>query len=135
MRGRKPDVLSEGDITDPAAPPPDWLSEDGQAEWRRVFPLLVERRAISTSDLGSLENYCDAQGTVREMARKLASEGRVVTTAKGEPRKHPAVQIQAEAVNRARLLAAELGLTPVSRSRPSSGGGDGCPGQGGLFQL
>lgn len=135
MRGRKPDVIAEGDITDPDLPPPEWLSEDAAAEWRRVFPLLVGRRRISESDLGSLENYCDAQGVVREMARRLSADGRILENGKGEFKKHPAVQIQAEAVNRARQLAAELGLTPVSRSRPSAGGSDGPPGQMNMFIL
>ena len=34
-------------------------------------------------------------------------------------RKHPAVAIENDASTQARLLAAELGLTPVSRSRPA----------------
>jgi P27 family predicted phage terminase small subunit len=34
-------------------------------------------------------------------------------------KRNPAVGIQSDAMTRARLLAAELGLTPVSRSRPA----------------
>jgi phage terminase small subunit len=39
--------------------------------------------------------------------------------------KNPAVSIQADAMTRARLMAAELGCTPVSRSRPSVEDNDG----------
>ncbi len=35
-------------------------------------------------------------------------------------KRNPAVGIQSDAMTRARLLAAELGLTPVSRSRPAN---------------
>ncbi len=45
-------------------------------------------------------------------------EGHVIDTMNGLKR-HPAVGIQSDAMTRARLLAAELGLTPVSRSRPT----------------
>jgi P27 family predicted phage terminase small subunit len=59
------------------------------------------------------------------MQRIVAREGSVIKTDRG-PRAHPAVRIQSDAMTRARLLAAELGLTPVSRSRPSirDDGGD-----------
>jgi P27 family predicted phage terminase small subunit len=97
--------------------PPDWLSMEAKAEWRRVMPMLEKRRILTDADRGSLENYCCAIGTVREMERTLQAEGHVYTV-KGIPKKHPAVAIRSDALTQARLLAAELGLTPVSRSRP-----------------
>jgi P27 family predicted phage terminase small subunit len=63
------------------------------------------------------------------MERILQDEGHVLTIYRdgkdgGAPicmgtKKNPAVAVQADAMNRARQLAAELGLTPVSRSRPT----------------
>jgi P27 family predicted phage terminase small subunit len=98
--------------------PPAWLSKHAKAEWRRVMPDLTKRRILTAADLGSLENYCLAIGHVRDMERKITKEGHVIETPRG-PRAHPAVRIQSDAMTRARLLAAELGLTPVSRSRPA----------------
>lgn len=80
------------------------------------MPVLAERRILTDADLGSLENYCTAAGQVREMQKIIAAEGSVVQTERGL-RAHPAVRIQSDAMTRARLLAAELGLTPVSRHR------------------
>jgi len=97
---------------------PGWLSKDAKAEWRRVMPILVSRKILTTADLGSLENYCTATGQVREMERRLQVDGHVVEE-EGKLKRHPAVGIQSDAMTRARLLAAELGLTPVSRSRPT----------------
>lgn len=97
---------------------PAWLSRDAKAEWRRVMPIITARRILTDADLGSLENYCVATGQVREMQRVIGQQGHVIETDRG-PRAHPAVRIQADAMTRARLLAAELGLTPVSRSRPA----------------
>ena len=118
MKGTKPQLATDPDAVTAAPNPPAWLSKDAKAEWRRVMPLLIERRILTQADMGSVENYCIAIGQVREMQRTITTEGHVIQTARGL-RAHPAVKIQADAMTRARLLAAELGLTPVSRSRPS----------------
>lgn len=83
------------------------------------MPLLIERRTLTDADMGSLENYCVAIGQVRECERLIRKCGYVIETQRG-PRAHPAVKIQSDAMTRARLLACELGLTPVSRSRPAA---------------
>jgi P27 family predicted phage terminase small subunit len=80
------------------------------------MPTLTTRRILTDADLGGFENYCVAIGQVREMQRIITTAGHVVETDRG-PRAHPAVKIQSDAMTRARLLASELGLTPVSRSR------------------
>jgi P27 family predicted phage terminase small subunit len=118
MRGVKPRLVVDNSAVSKAPPAPSWLSAEAKREWKRVVPILVDRRILTTADLGSLENYCVAIGTVREMERQLQRDGHVVETEKGMKR-HPAVGIQSDAMTRARLLAAELGLTPTSRSRPS----------------
>ncbi|WP_299648566.1 phage terminase small subunit P27 family [uncultured Jannaschia sp.] len=117
MRGVKPIMREEAEPLG-ILPPPAWLSADAAAEWNRVMPILEERRILTDADLGSLENYAIAIGTVREMERRLQEDGHVLDTENGLKR-HPAVGIQSDAMTRARLLASELGLTPVSRSRPS----------------
>lgn len=127
MRGPKPQLVVDNDAVKKSPPAPAWLSKDAKAEWRRVMPILVERRILTTADLGSLENYCTAIGQVREMERHLQAHGHVFEAFKDRDgelislgmKRNPAVGIQSDAMTRARLLAAELGLTPVSRSRPS----------------
>lgn len=118
MRGTKPHLLPDPEPLG-YQPAPSWLSEDARAEWDRVVPILAERRILTDADLGSLENYCIAIGTVREMEAHIQAHGHVVTDIEGRMKRNPAVGIQAEAMTRARLLAAELGCTPVSRSRPA----------------
>jgi len=126
MRGRKPELATDRNALDTIIGAPGWLSKHAKAEWRRVMPDLTKRRILTSADLGSLESYCIATGQVRDMERLISKESHVVDTDRG-PRAHPAVRIQSDAMTRARLLAAELGLTPVSRSRPSirdDGGAD-----------
>jgi len=118
MRGAKPHMKEDAESIRDALPAPDWLSADAIAEWNRVIQILVDRRILTHADLASLENFCVAIGTVREMERTIQAEGYTYVSDTGIKR-HPAVAIQAEAMTRARLLAAELGLTPVSRSRPT----------------
>lgn len=118
MRGTKPVLVVDNGAIKRDQPAPKWMSADAKKEWKRVFPILIRRRILTVADLGSLENYCVAVGQVREMERVLQTEG---YTYQGEtgPKRHPATAIQSDAMTRARLLAAELGLTPVSRSRPA----------------
>lgn len=128
MRGTKPHLVIDNGAVRTAPRPPSWLSKDAAAEWRRVVPILVERRILTTADLGGLENYVVAIGHIREAERHIQLHGLVFEafkeTAEGTivplgMKRNPSIGIVAEATTRARLLAAELGLTPVSRSRPS----------------
>lgn len=132
MRGTKPQLRIDPEaIADLAAP--DWLTADARGEWERVMPVLADRKILTTADLGSLENYCVAIGQVREMQRHIDQHGAIFEAFKeGRDgtmlclglRRNPAVGIQSDAMTRAQRLAAELGLTPVSRSRPAVRGDD-----------
>ena len=117
MKGTKPTLRRDAaPIGERAAP--GWISDHAAAEWDRVMPILAERRILTEADLGSLENYCVAIGQVREMEAHLQTFGHLIDV-DGAWKRNPAVGIQSDAMTRARLLAAELGLTPVSRSRPA----------------
>lgn len=108
MKGRKPASIVAGTVSEvPRAPA--WLSKDAKAEWRRILPDLIARRVVSDGDMGSVENYVVAIGRVRELERLLQAGDFDVRL----------FRAQNQAVQTCRQLAAELGLTPVSRSRPS----------------
>lgn len=133
MRGVKPHIKIERDAIEDR-PAPDWLSADAKEEWRETLPLLAQRRIMTEADLGTFANFCIAMGTVREMEREIQKLGYVQKVYKVDKdgnallistRKNPAVSIQSDAMTRARLLAAELGCTPVSRSRPTIEDNDG----------
>lgn len=111
MRGTKPTLVVDNAPMKAAPVAPAWLSAEAKKEWRRVMPILTERRILTDGDLGSLENYCLAQARVRDAEKMLGKE------------KNPdawlrLLRAQDKAMATARQLAAELGLTPVSRSRP-----------------
>lgn len=120
MRGRRPTTIRPGTSPVERVPPaPAWLPKDGKAEWKRVAPILVtERRTLTVADLPTLGAYCAAVAQVQEASRILEREGLTFATEQG-PRKHPAVSIRNDAMTQMRQLGGELGLTPVSRSRPA----------------
>lgn len=117
MRGRKPAAIVMGSSPVTVVPkPPTYLSKDAKAEWRQVAPILVlERKTLTMADLATLESYCASTGVVRQAQRILNVEGLVTAAGK----RHPAFSIMNAAQTTQRLCAAELGLTPVSRSRPA----------------
>lgn len=108
MKGRKPQLAADANALDASTKPPPWLSKHAKAEWRRVMPELAKRRILTTADLGCLESYCIAIGRIRELELLLRSGI--------DPK---LCRMQDKAMVTARQLAAELGLTPVSRSRPA----------------
>lgn len=120
MRGRKPATIAPGSSPVMKAPsPPAWLPKAGKAEWKRVCPVLVdERRTLTTADLPTLAAYCAAVAQVQEATTILEAEGFTYRGPQG-PKKHPAVSIRHDAMTQMRQLGSELGLTPVSRSRPA----------------
>lgn len=110
MKGRKPELVIDNGAVDRVPAAPGWLSRDAKAEWRRIMPALVQRRILTSADLGSVENYCVAVGRIREIESAIQAAGEI----------DPALfRMQDKATATARQLAAELGLTPVSRSRPA----------------
>ncbi|MGY4351550.1 P27 family predicted phage terminase small subunit [Bradyrhizobium sp. GM7.3] len=108
MKGRKPELMADANALDAATKPPSWLSKHAKAEWRRVMPELARRRILTIADLGSLESYCVAMGRVRQLEGLLRTEIDLKL-----------LRAQDKSMVTARQLAAELGLTPVSRSRPA----------------
>ncbi|WP_256807148.1 P27 family phage terminase small subunit [Bradyrhizobium sp. Bra64] len=108
MKGRKPPLAADAAALDASTKAPAWLSKHAKAEWRRVMPELAKRRILTIADLGSLESYCLAMGRVRQLEALLSAEVDLKL-----------IRAQDKSMVTARQLAAELGLTPVSRSRPA----------------
>ena len=119
MRGTKPHLVIDNGAIRKTERAPSFLSKEAKMEWRRIMPTLVKRRILTVADLGSVENYCIATGRVRQVERQIQA-----TIGDIDP---AMVRMQDKAIQTARQLAAELGLTPVSRSRPTvrEGGDDG----------
>lgn len=112
MKGTKPQLRSDNVGISHNIAAPDWMAEDARKEWDRVMPVLAERRILTDADLGGLENYCICVGRVRQMEAAIQIESEAEMMLK-------LARLQDKSMASARQLAAELGLTPVSRSRPA----------------
>lgn len=118
MRGRKGHLaLVTGDATPARCPgPPPHLSDQARTEWRRVAGDLHRRRLLGRDMLATLESYCLAVGMVRACQERLTNEGDFIETEQGL-KAHPATRLMLAAMREARLLAAELALTPHRRGK------------------
>lgn len=113
LRGVKPPISRDDNALTKAPAAPKTLSEYARAEWKRIWPGLIERGIIIRSDLGGVEDYCRARGLVREIEDTLRASGAIDVKL---------CRLQDKAMQTARQLAAEYGLSPVSRSRVGSAG-------------
>lgn len=140
-RGRKPtaDIIkfSRGtlrkDRINRAAPKPrveipdapDFLNEDALAEWTRISETLFKLGVITALDRAILAAYCvsfgDWIGALRTMNRFAKQDehtgGRLIRTQGGNTIQNPLIGIANKARADMARYAAELGITPASRSR------------------
>lgn len=115
MKGRKPklSVIEGGADIGRCPSSPAWLPDHAKREWRRVAPILHERGLLSDDTMAVLESYCIAVSTVRENQEVIGRDRDLF----GQPTKTAATatKLMFAAMREARLLAAELGLTPYRR--------------------
>jgi P27 family predicted phage terminase small subunit len=119
-RGRKAEVRAVDGALSKAPSAPSWLPQHGKAEWRRVGPQLVADRKIAAHELGTVEAYCLAVARTREAEIALQTHGLTFDSDSG-PKRRPETTILKENIEAARRLAAELGLTPASRTKNKGG--------------
>ncbi|MCM5691429.1 phage terminase small subunit P27 family [Sinorhizobium meliloti] len=116
-RGRKADPKPADNAIRKVPKSPAYFSAAAKAEWRRIMPTLVERRVLSPADLHAAERFCDAAGDIAAAREAIAKDGAYINDRHGEMKRHPAYATLREATAESRRWAAELGLTPASRSR------------------
>ena len=109
MRGVKPPITPDQEALARTPPVPSYLSDYAKAEWRRIMPQLIARRIITKADLGGIEEYCLMRGVVRQIETERKQAGGIIDA--------KLFGVQNRAAQTARQLAAEYGLSPVSRAR------------------
>lgn len=132
-RGRKPKPSTlrraEGNpgkrgfnVDEPEVPPgcpdcPPHLGEAARAEWFRLAATLHEIGILTTIDRAAFAAYCQAWGRWVEAEDKLAQLAPMVRTPSGYVQQNPWIGVANKQVDLMTRLAAELGLTPASRTR------------------
>lgn len=114
LRGVKPPLIPDRAPLTKAPAAPNWMTKEAKAEWKRIMPRLIEDRIITKADLTGVENYCVATGRIREIEAQFRLSGLDKVL----------FGMQNRAMQTARQLAAEYGLSPVSRARVGSASND-----------
>lgn len=114
LRGIKPALSPDRDPLTKAPTAPKWMTADARGEWKRIMPRLIADRIITKADLTGVENYCIAIGHVRAIERIFGADGLDKAL----------FGMQNRAMQTARQLAAEYGLSPVSRTRVGGAGNE-----------
>lgn len=110
LRGIKPALSPDREPLTKAPAAPKWMTKEAQAEWKRVMPRLIADRIVTKADLHGIEDYCVASGRVREIENLF----------RVQPLDKVLFGMQNRAMQTARQLAAEYGLSPMSRTRIAS---------------
>ena len=116
--GRRP--LPEDEPTPPLGPipAPDYLEGPAKEAWDYLAPMMVSSGIVARVDRDALVRYCESWGRVRDLTKEVDDSPAVIqtkTTVKVNPI-HQALRAEVALNNQ---LAAELGITPSSRSRVS----------------
>lgn len=110
---------------------PAHLSPAAKAEWRRVAGQLPAG-LVGQLDRAALAAYCQHYGRWVAAEKQLASEGDLVVSPNGHLVQSPWLAIAAKSAERMLKVAAELGLTPVARTRLAVPDGEDAGGDGSI---
>ncbi len=97
--------------------PPPHLGPLAVQEWHRLAGPLVACGVLTVADTASFAAYCASYARWAEAEEKLRELGQIVKSANGFPIQNPHLVVANAALKQMHVYAAELGLTPSSRSR------------------
>lgn len=136
-KGKRPLPKNEAKVAPALPTPPDFLCDEGRAEWDRVAGQLFKVGLLTDLDRAALACYCTAyaryvkaeQALERMAAEDPVGGGLTITTAHGNVIQNPMVGIARRAKADALRAAAAFGMTPASRAGvearpPDSDGAD-----------
>ena len=105
-------------IVQPAVPdPPDWLSAEAQEKYAEVATALGNVGIVTHIDADILTLYSATWVEWKRATQASLDRGLTVVSGKGEERTAPHVLVAGKSLMQLRALAAELGMSPSSRSR------------------
>ncbi|MER7967775.1 phage terminase small subunit P27 family [Streptomyces sp. NPDC096080] len=99
---------------------PEWLTQEGRAEWDRVVPGLSRLDLLKPEDRAALAAYCEAWATFVDATALLQRDGLTIEAKQGML-PHPAVGIARAAGRELRAWAAHFGLTPSTEQALARG--------------
>jgi P27 family predicted phage terminase small subunit len=98
-------------------PCPPCLGEEARKEWQRLSKELAALGLLTGLDRNLLAAYCQAHAMWTEAVASIARYGTMVKSPNGYPMQSPYVAVANKQVDIMVRIAAELGMTPSSRTR------------------
>jgi P27 family predicted phage terminase small subunit len=102
-------------------PCPACLCDEARKEWQRLAKELAELGLLTGLDRGLLAAYCQAHALWVEAVSSIERYGTMVKSPNGFPMQSPYVAVANKQVDIMVRIAAELGMTPSSRTRIRAG--------------
>jgi P27 family predicted phage terminase small subunit len=122
-QGRKPkpttiiDRQRGSNINRTIPQPPDYLTDEGKACYRKMVRMLKDTGLIARADADALVLYCTAYERWLSAEAAIRKHGMLVKTPNGFPTQSPLLAIANKAMEQMTKLLTEFGMTPASRSR------------------
>lgn len=91
--------------------------ELAREEWERVAPGLISAGQVTTVDQSTLIGYCVKYAQWVRLEQEARKHPFIVRSPSGYPMPNPAIGLANKVFNLMLKAAAELGITPSSRSR------------------
>jgi P27 family predicted phage terminase small subunit len=107
----------EPDVTAAIPTCPRDLSAVAKREWKRIAPILAAMGLLSTIDRAALAGYCEAWATWIEAQKALQKHGVIIKSKSGYFMQSPYMAVANKAFEQMRLMLAEFGMSPSSRTR------------------
>jgi P27 family predicted phage terminase small subunit len=96
---------------------PACLGDEARKEWQRLSKELAELGLLTGLDRGMLAAYCQAHALWVEAVASIGRYGTMIKSPNGYPMQSPYVAVANKQVDIMVRIAAELGMTPSSRTR------------------
>jgi len=96
---------------------PACLGDEARTEWKRLSNELSELGLLTGLDRAMLAAYCQAHALWVEAVASIERYGMMVKSPNGYPMQSPYVAVANKQVEIMVRIAAELGMTPSSRTR------------------
>lgn len=97
--------------------PPAILDKEGQEEWHRIRPSLVQAKRWKARFYQSVLQYCLAWEDLCKARVIIKKEGIVLGTGDEDRELHPAFKVQKDATDRMQQGIKDLGLSPMQEVR------------------
>jgi P27 family predicted phage terminase small subunit len=99
------------------SPLPPCLGDEARKEWQRLSKELAELGLLTGLDRGLLAAYCQAHALWVEAVSSIERYGTMIKSPNGYPMQSPCVAVANKQVDIMVRIAAELCMTPSSRTR------------------